>query len=92
MRGSSTLAHAGLSTPAARQLLHYFGEIQPCGNCDNCLTPPTFGTPPKPRADAHASTRAAGRHQLRPGHLMDILRGKATEKVAVQPRKTKHLA
>ncbi|MDB5750859.1 MAG: recQ1, partial [Ramlibacter sp.] len=68
------------------RLLSYFGEAsQPCGNCDNCLTPPAVwdGTE---AARMLLSTvyrvQQAGGMSFGAGHIMDILRGKATEKVA----------
>jgi ATP-dependent DNA helicase RecQ len=72
------------------RLLAYFGEASvPCGAhqnaCDNCLTPPATW-------DATEAARKALSciyrfHQNRgqrfgAGHLIDVLRGKATEKVA----------
>ena len=67
------------------QLLRYFGEdSSPCGNCDNCLHPPET-------TDATDAARkllsCIYRVQQASGtafgavHIMDILRGKATEKV-----------
>ncbi|HET9822875.1 MAG TPA: DNA helicase RecQ [Burkholderiaceae bacterium] len=67
------------------RLLGYFGEAsRPCGNCDNCLNPP----------DTWDATEAARKllsciyrmHQASgigygAGHLVDVLRGKATDKV-----------
>jgi ATP-dependent DNA helicase RecQ len=67
------------------RLLGYFGEpSQPCGNCDNCLNPPAL----------HDATEAARKllsciyrvqqssgTAFGAGHLMDILRGKVTDKV-----------
>ncbi|MDP2809048.1 MAG: DNA helicase RecQ [Rhodocyclaceae bacterium] len=63
-------------------LLNYFGETQDaCGNCDTCQTPPELwdGT-----VAAQKFMSAALRTGQRFGaaHLIDILRGKATEKVA----------
>ena len=66
-------------------LLHYFGEeSRPCGNCDNCISPPAVW-------DATEAARKmlsciyrvqqASSISFGAGHLMDILRGKATEKV-----------
>ena len=66
-------------------LLHYFGEdSQPCGNCDNCLHPPAVW-------DASEAARKilsciyrvqqASGINFGAGHLMDILRGKVTDKV-----------
>jgi ATP-dependent DNA helicase RecQ len=66
-------------------LLKYFGEdSQPCGNCDNCLHPPELH-------DATESARKllscmyrvqqASGTAFGAGHIMDILRGKSTEKM-----------
>ncbi len=67
------------------RLLAYFGETSaPCGNCDNCLHPP----------ELHDATESARKllsciyrvqqssgTAFGAGHIMDILRGKVTEKV-----------
>jgi ATP-dependent DNA helicase RecQ len=63
-------------------LLNYFGEASAaCGNCDTCQTPPELwdGT-----VAAQKFMSAALRTGQRFGaaHLIDILRGKATDKVA----------
>ena len=63
-------------------LLNYFGEEhESCGNCDTCLVPPELwdGT-----VAAQKFMSAALRTGQRFGaaHLIDILRGKATDKVA----------
>jgi ATP-dependent DNA helicase RecQ len=67
------------------QLLRYFGEAsQACGNCDNCLHPPEVwdGTD---AARKLLSTIYRIQQQSNvsfgAGHLMDIVRGKVTEKV-----------
>ena len=68
------------------RLLAYFDETsQPCGNCDNCLTPPATW-------DATDAARKAlsciyrfhqnGGRRFGGGHLIDVLRGKLTDKVA----------
>jgi ATP-dependent DNA helicase RecQ len=68
------------------RLLAYFGEASsPCGNCDNCLHAPETW-------DATESARKAlsciyrfhqnGGQRFGAGHLIDVLRGKATDKVA----------
>jgi ATP-dependent DNA helicase RecQ len=68
-----------------QRLLNYFGEASsPCGNCDNCLEPPK-------RWDATEAARKALSCVYRfrqisdlsfgGGHLIDVLRGKATDKV-----------
>ena len=67
------------------RLLAYFGEDStPCGNCDNCLHPPAVW-------DATDAARKALSciyrfHQqsgfgFGAGHLIDVLRGKVTDKV-----------
>ncbi|RME18793.1 MAG: ATP-dependent DNA helicase RecQ, partial [Alphaproteobacteria bacterium] len=61
-------------------LLGYFGEeAGPCGNCDNCRTPPeTFdGTVPAMKA-LSAAIRTG--ESFGAGHLIDILTGTETEK------------
>jgi len=67
------------------RLLGYFGQDSaPCGNCDNCLEPPAMWDASKPaqmllstiyRIDRQSGMRFGA------GHLMDILRGKATDKI-----------
>ncbi len=66
-------------------LLHYFDEdSQPCGNCDNCLQPPAVwdatDAARKILSCIYRVQQASG-ISFGAGHLMDILRGKATEKV-----------
>ncbi len=66
------------------RLLDYFGEASaPCGNCDNCLSPPA-------RRDATEDARKllsciyrcqqAGGFGFAATHIIDVLRGKHTEK------------
>ena len=67
------------------RLLHYFGEeSQACGNCDNCLQPPAVwdGTDAarKLLSTIYRVHEASGL-TFGVGHLMDIVRGKATDKV-----------
>jgi ATP-dependent DNA helicase RecQ len=64
------------------RLLDYFGEAaQPCGNCDTCIEPPQTW-------DATEASRKALSCIYRTGqrfgavHLMDVLRGKATDRVS----------
>ncbi|MGB4116195.1 MAG: DNA helicase RecQ [Polaromonas sp.] len=66
-------------------LLHYFDEESlPCGNCDNCLHPPAVwdatDAARKMLSCIYRVQQASG-ISFGAGHLMDILRGKATEKV-----------
>ena len=62
-------------------LLNYFGEdAQPCGNCDICLDPPeTWDGTVEAQKFMSAALRTGQRFGA--GHLIDILRGKATDKV-----------
>ena len=68
------------------RLLKYFGEAsQPCGNCDNCLTPP----PTWDASDAAKKllstvyrVQQMSRITFGTGHIIDVLRGKTTEKIA----------
>jgi ATP-dependent DNA helicase RecQ len=67
-------------------LLHYFGEeSQPCGNCDNCLNPPAVWDATeaarKMLSCIYRVQQASG-ISFGAGHIMDILRGKQTEKMA----------
>lgn len=62
-------------------LLHYFGEVsQACGNCDNCLNPPQTWDATEP---VRKALSAIYRTQQRfgAGHLIDVLRGKKTERI-----------
>jgi ATP-dependent DNA helicase RecQ len=67
------------------RLLKYFGEDSaPCGNCDNCLNPPElFDATEAARKMLSCIYRVqqASGHGYGAGHIMDILRGKASEKV-----------
>ena len=64
------------------RLLGYFGEASSaCGNCDNCLTPPeTWDATDAARKLLSCIYRFAPRH-FGAVHLIDVLRGKATDKV-----------
>ena len=66
------------------RLLAYFGEQStPCGNCDNCLQPPAVwdGTDcaRKLLSTIYRVQQMGGSYGA--VHIMDILRGKSTEKV-----------
>ena len=67
------------------RLLGYFGEAsQPCMNCDNCLQPPdTIDATEAARKLLSCIYRVqqASGMAFGAGHLMDILRGKPTDKV-----------
>ncbi len=66
-------------------LLHYFGEDSTaCGNCDNCLSPPAVwdatDAARKMLSCIYRVQQASG-ISFGAGHLMDILRGKSSEKM-----------
>jgi ATP-dependent DNA helicase RecQ len=88
MRGKldALLALAEATDCRRVRLLGYFGEQStPCGNCDNCLSPPNIwdGTDAarKLLSTIYRVQQKSG-ISFGAGHVMDILRGKATEKVA----------
>jgi len=71
------------------RLLAYFGETREggwrCGNCDNCLAPPaTWDATEAARKLLSCIYRFQqhGGQRFGAGHLIDVLRGKATDKVA----------
>ncbi len=67
------------------RLLHYFGEgSSPCQNCDNCLTPPDVWDGTDAARKLLSTIYRIQQHSgisFGAGHIMDILRGKTTEKV-----------
>jgi ATP-dependent DNA helicase RecQ len=68
------------------RLLSYFGQDSaPCGNCDNCLRAPATWDATEAARKALSCIyrfRQAGGQRYGAGHLIDVLRGKATDKVA----------
>jgi ATP-dependent DNA helicase RecQ len=79
------LALAEASDCRRVRLLSYFGEpSEPCGNCDNCLQPPAMwdGTEAARMllSTVYRVQQSNGMH-FGAGHVMDILRGKVTDKV-----------
>jgi ATP-dependent DNA helicase RecQ len=63
-------------------LLTYFGEAapEPCGNCDNCLEPPSLMDATEPaRKLLSAVYRTGQRYGL--GHVADVLSGSVTDRV-----------
>ncbi len=67
------------------RLLGYFGQDStPCGNCDNCLHAPATWDATEAARKALSCIyrfRQAGGQRYGAGHLIDVLRGKVTEKV-----------
>ena len=87
MRGKldALLALAEATDCRRVRLLSYFDEAsQPCGNCDNCLNPPAVWDGTDAARKLLSTVFRAEQHSgfsFGAGHIMDILRGKATEKV-----------
>ncbi|KPF47946.1 ATP-dependent DNA helicase RecQ [beta proteobacterium AAP51] len=67
------------------RLLSYFGQPStPCGNCDNCVSSPETWDATEAARKALSGIyrfRQAGGQRYGAGHLIDVLRGKTTEKV-----------
>jgi ATP-dependent DNA helicase RecQ len=62
-------------------LLAYFGEESaPCGNCDNCLEPPSLWDATEAARKALSAVYRTGQ-RFGAGHVIDVLLGKATDKV-----------
>jgi ATP-dependent DNA helicase RecQ len=87
MRGKldALLALAEATDCRRVRLLSYFDEAsQPCGNCDNCLNPPAVWDGTDAARKLLSTVFRAEKHSgfsFGAGHIMDILRGKVTEKV-----------
>jgi ATP-dependent DNA helicase RecQ len=68
------------------RLLAYFGEAsRACGNCDNCLAPPATWDATEPARMALSTVYRFRQHSglgFGAGHLIDVLRGKSTDKMA----------
>ncbi|MFT4050159.1 MAG: DNA helicase RecQ [Solirubrobacterales bacterium] len=64
-----------------QQLLDYFDEgSEPCGNCDNCISPPeTWDAGREARMFLSCIFRCD--QNFGAGHIIDVLRGKETDKV-----------
>jgi ATP-dependent DNA helicase RecQ len=74
------------------RLLAYFDEAsKPCGNCDNCLQPPAVwdGTDAARKLlSTIYRVQQMGGISYGAGHIMDILRGKTTDKVTQRGHET----
>ena len=86
MRGKldALLALAEATDCRRVRLLGYFGEAsQPCGNCDNCLNPPRVWDGTEAARMLLSTIYRVQQHSgisFGSGHIMDILRGKSTER------------
>ncbi|MEX0914717.1 MAG: RQC domain-containing protein, partial [Wenzhouxiangellaceae bacterium] len=71
---------SGCRRPA---LLGYFGETHDgdCGNCDNCIVPPRRVDATEPARMALSCVYRTGQ-RFGAGHLVDVLRGKDSERIS----------
>lgn len=80
-RLDALIAYCEASTCRRRTLLDYFGDaIEPCGNCDMCLSPPDMveGTE---TAQKLLSVCVSTGQVYGQAHLVDVVRGADTEKI-----------
>jgi len=79
---NALLGYCEVSTCRRQTLLHYFGEqlATPCGNCDNCLNPPSTwdGTLAAKKA---LSTVYRTNQRFGVAYQIDILLGKTTPRI-----------
>ena len=76
------LGYCELTTCRRQTLLAYFGETlsEPCGNCDNCLTPvETWDATEASRKAMSCVSRT--RERFGAAYLTDVLRGRDTDRV-----------
>ncbi|UZE97502.1 DNA helicase RecQ [Alkalimarinus alittae] len=79
----SMLGLAEITSCRRQTLMNYFGEAlkEPCGNCDNCLTPvKTWNGTDAARKALSCVYRTGQRFGV--VHLINVLRGKMTDKVS----------
>jgi ATP-dependent DNA helicase RecQ len=71
-----------LTTCRRQALLAYFSETldQPCGNCDNCLTPPETWDASIPAQKALSCVHRTGQ-RFGVNYLIDVLMGKTDERI-----------
>ena len=71
-----------LTTCRRRTLLAYFGEerTEPCGNCDNCITPPDTWDATEAARKALSCVYRTGQ-RFGAGHVIDVLRGRDGERI-----------
>ena len=75
------LGYCETVTCRRQMLLQYFGEAgAPCGNCDTCLAPPLTWDGSLAAQQALSTVYRTGQ-RFGAGHLIDVLLGKATERM-----------
>lgn len=81
-RLDAMLALCEMSTCRRQALLSYLGETgaKPCGNCDNCINPPSTWEATIPAQKALSCVYRTGQ-RFGVNYLIDVLLGKKTERV-----------
>ena len=76
------LGYCELTTCRRQTLLAYFGETlpEPCGNCDNCLTPVDAWDATEASQKAMSCVYRTGQ-RFGAAYLIDVLRGRETDRI-----------
>ena len=80
-RLDALLGYAEASGCRRQVLLNYFGEDQaPCGNCDNCISPPEMVDATEPAKALFSAISQTGQ-RFGTSHVIAVARGNATDRV-----------
>ena len=80
-RLDALLAYCEASTCRRQVLLSYFGEdTLPCGNCDNCLNPPSLVDASEPARILFTAIEQTGQ-RFGTAHVIDVTRGAQTARI-----------
>ena len=80
-RLDAMLGYAEASGCRRQVLLSYFGETQsPCGNCDNCISPPEMVDATQPAKALFSAISQTGQ-RFGTTHVIAVARGDATDRV-----------
>jgi len=80
-RLDALLGYAEASGCRRQVLLNYFGEDQaPCGNCDNCISPPEMIDATAPAKALFSAISQTGQ-RFGTSHVIAVARGNATDRV-----------
>jgi len=81
-RLNAMLGLCEITTCRRQTLLRYFGDVlpQPCGNCDNCITPPQTWEATEAVQMALSCVYRTGQ-RFGANHVIDVLRGSKNERV-----------
>lgn len=80
-RLDALLGYAEASGCRRQVLLNYFGETQePCGNCDNCISPPEMIDATQPAKALFSAISQTGQ-RFGTTHVIAVARGEATDRI-----------